>query len=339
MENSPSEKNLKSVNPVRNRKKIYWRVFLFIILIFFLANLVLQVLRLVGAIQKPFPSLAGAFASEKRLDLKQKSNLLLLRYSAEKTLQESWVLSYENSSRQLHFFKLPHQASLANEEKSLSEVFSASFDQNFWLSANLIGAPLDGYLAFRDLEAFSKEAFLESRRELFSLSFFFNFFGQKAWLDQHLATNLSSSQLIGVARIFKAVSLDKIDFTDLSGFAEKGVVEAEKIDREIGSLLIDPDIAEENSLVKIVNGSGVAGLGSNLKRIVTNLGGRSLTVESGNEKMTKVLAVDEDSKLARRIAGFLGVGVSKTNQTSEAEVEIFLGSDLAERLSLASLKK
>jgi len=322
---------------VRRLQTKSWKWFFLIVFLFFVGNLFVQVPALVASAQKPFPALEAPFASSQRLDLKSRSSLLLARTDEKGALLELNVVTYDPDGKRITFISIPPQVSLnlPSEKDSLANIYPLSFDKVFWQSANLVGTTLDGYLVFQEGGSVGLDSVLALRKELFSLGFFLDFFKLRGWLNEHLQTNLSVDQLLSASRTLKGTNPENIVFIDLADTAGRDGFDQERMQSKLKSVFIDSEIASEALSVQINNGSGVVGLGSSFKQVVTNLGGRVVAVETGSEEKTRVIVhSQEKGLLTKKIAAFLGTEIELADGQGAGDIVVILGKDLPVRLRL-----
>lgn len=273
--------------------------------------------------------------NSKSADFSKRVSFLLLSKDGD-SVKQVFIASYDPQGKQINFLSLPIEVPIVvrlGEEFSLKQLCERNFEQCFWESAVLSGTTLEGYLSFAQ-GTIDKDSVLETRKKLFSPSFFLNLFSTKSWLDENLKTNLSSKKLYDLAAKLKGTTTDNIYFLDLNDTLVEDKLDEEKLSSQTKDLFLDSSIANEASSVKIVNGTNVSGLGSNFKRIVDNLGGRVLSVTSAKSEKTQVRLHSDKKELAERLAAFLNVELARSSEGFEADIEVVLGSDLLENIGL-----
>ena len=313
------------------------RLFLLIVFLFFVGNLFVQIPPLIKKIQRPFETYGKGFANSKKLDLSSRASLLLLNYDREGRLEQAWVATYEASGKQISFVIIPTEIPITTKldrKLSLRELIQEDFDRAFWEVATLVGSPLEGYVAFSDSSRFSQESILSARKSVLSLGFFLTLSAQKSWLDGHLKTNLTLGDLFNVFRSFKAVSTEALNFVDLGESVTGSSFDNEKLTNQTKPIFIDSEVADEAASVKIINGSQVPGAGALFKRLVTNLGGRVVGVDSQKSSATIIKVSTDKKKLATKISRFLDTKVEREKGEPTADVVIILGADLVKKLDL-----
>jgi hypothetical protein len=323
-------------NSPRSLRAKFWKWFFLIVLIFFIGNLFVQVPRLIGALRNPFPAAPASFANVARLDLERRSGLLLLNVDNDNRLIAAQVATYDPYGKNLAFVQIPTTVSLnlPSEKDNLASLYQSSLDQVFWQTSNLLGTSLEGYLIFRDAAPLDSEQIMKTRGELFSLHFFASAFALRSWLNEHLQTKLTTGQLLSLARVLKGTNPEKISFVDLGETALREGFDQERLQSRLKSAFVDSEIADEALSVQIKNASGVVGLGNSFKQIVTNLGGRVISVETLSDDKTRVVLYSEQTLLAQKMAAFLNVELARGEGEGEGDIVVVLGKDLKERLKL-----
>ncbi len=315
----------------------FWRWFFLIVVLFFLANLFIQIPRVFSTVRKPFTMLDASFANLERVDFSGRTNLLVVSTDKKNELIQVNVVTYEPQAKQIMFIDLPVQASvnLTSEKRTLSLLYQENFDRFFWHTSALLGVNLDGYLIVSEGASVNPQTIIDLRRDLFSVPFFWKIFEVRSWLNNHLVTNLTAAQVFQSARILKSTNPEKIVFLDLNETVDKLGFNQESLDQFLKSTFINSQVASEAVSVKIVNGSQVAGLGSSLKRVVSNLGSLVSAVDSGRAERTRIVAYSKKEPLAaKKMALFLGKKVEFEEKEGESSVLIILGEDFARELAL-----
>jgi hypothetical protein len=64
-----------------------------------------------------------------------------------------------------------------------------------------------------------------------------------------------------------------------------------QLDKEIKSIYLDSEIANEKLSISVVNATGINGLGKRVSRYVSNMGGRVVDVSSRNENLNKSVII------------------------------------------------
>lgn len=91
-----------------------------------------------------------------------------------------------------------------------------------------------------------------------------------------------------------------------------------KLDKELKSIYLDSEIANEKLSIAVVNATGINGLGKRVSRYVSNMGGRVVDVSSRNENIEKsVIIYKDESKSMEYLANILNI----ENKTKYQEVD------------------
>ena len=118
-----------------------------------------------------------------------------------------------------------------------------------------------------------------------------------------------------------------------------------QLDKEIKSIYLDSEIANEKLSISVVNATGINGLGKRVSRYVSNMGGRVVDVSSRNENLNKsVIIYKGESKSLEYLANILNIE-NKTNyqegykdakiehsEIIKSDIVIVLGLDISEDL-------
>ncbi len=102
------------------------------------------------------------------------------------------------------------------------------------------------------------------------------------------------------------------------------------IDKNIALLFPDEKIASENLSLQIINAAGVTGLGARLERVLTNMGGNIVSIQTAPETsaVSKISYYDqEDSYTLNKIAKLLQFKLEKLPKQGIANIVITVGED------------
>lgn len=156
-----------------------------------------------------------------------------------------------------------------------------------------------------------------------------------------LETNLSPFEILRLFLLTRNIRENKTDFIDLG---ENGclsdfiladgtkVLKGEEscLDFLVKENLFEEEIRRENLSIKIVNTTDVAGLGAKGARIIENIGGRVLRVETGKEDRDKTEILAEKklrgSQTVKRLTKVLEAKVVE-GRVEDFDLVIFLGKD------------
>lgn len=107
------------------------------------------------------------------------------------------------------------------------------------------------------------------------------------------------------------------------------------IDKQLSDLLRDTMINEENTAIEVINGTGINGLASVFSQMLANGGYNIIDVRSDTtEDMPSQIRYNgEPSELTDSLVNITSFEEKRSNSSSTADVTIYLGNDLAGRLS------
>lgn len=85
----------------------------------------------------------------------------------------------------------------------------------------------------------------------------------------------------------------------------------------------------EKISIAIVNGTGVAGLGNRIARLITNIGGNVVSVSTSDNLISdsEILYSKENNYTARRIAQILSFKINNKDNMDISDVTIFIGKN------------
>lgn len=139
---------------------------------------------------------------------------------------------------------------------------------------------------------------------------------------------------------------DKIKSVDISKLASPLVLadgseaiflEKEELDNFLSGIFNEGNLQDEGLRVEVVNTTKVAGLGSRVSRLLSNIGMSVVNVDTTSEQLDKCRIdtdeKDSSSKTVARIAGIYNCQISKTNQDARASVRVLVGSNYANQVS------
>ncbi len=106
-------------------------------------------------------------------------------------------------------------------------------------------------------------------------------------------------------------------------------IEEREINRIAQSLFSDGKIRSENKSIKVINGSGVAGLANTLSRIVSNRGGNVVMIESGDtiESKSRITYISEKGYTVRKLSSLTGFIVEESDKKDIADIVMIIGKD------------
>lgn len=158
-------------------------------------------------------------------------------------------------------------------------------------------------------------------------------------LSNSIETDLTASEVYYLYGFMTSLPSGSIKISDI---ADAHVKNTNLIDTEVKEITFDSSVAVEKKSIAVLNGSSTPGLANFGARIVTNLGGRVISVDNSTNKFEQsVLIVDDKSSdSVRQIQKFFNVPkvVEKgetdlyENEIIRADIVLILGLDMENRL-------
>ncbi len=309
------------------------RLFFLAVILLALGNFLFRIPSWVGAINKPFEQIHSNLASNSRINNQSRTNILLLLLSDRDELKEAAIASFNPSRDNLSIIEVPVEAQVysgggkfmslkvAYSEKPY---FNGGFDSTYTLLKELTALPIDGYFVFQGGEvSFSQGSIDATKKKMALPGFLFKFLSYRKWLDVHMKTDYSLTNIFRLAQSFKGLGEEKIQYFDLAtAVGSNEQFDIQSVDNALKEAALDNNVSNENALVEINSNIGA----SLLARVVDNLGTSSLSF-GGAEPKTKVIAGSDKQRAAQRIADFLGVKLEMGKISSGADVKVILGDD------------
>lgn len=323
-------------NQRKQNKKIF-RLLLLIFLSVVLVTLIAQIPSIVDKLRKPFVSIQSKFANLGEVNLKHRTNILLVNLE-NSSIRELGFLSLAKGDRKIKLIKLNSRLKVEESERLvnlqdllLTKNKKLTIDR---LEASLVrslGYVFDGYVVVSNHANFIQPKPMEMLIDYFySPSFFINLKTNKDYLDKNLKTNLTLDQITNLTWFGKNLAPDRVDFIDLTTSVDgNGLVDGQVAANRIGLLLTDSAIASEEQTIEIENASTVAGVGNVVKNVVANLGGNILAVAKGEQSDETLLLVrNKSSKLGQRLETILGVKMSQAKKGKiDGDIKVIIGND------------
>lgn len=106
-----------------------------------------------------------------------------------------------------------------------------------------------------------------------------------------------------------------------------------RVYEKISTALSNDSFLSEKLTIELVNSTGERGIGSNVARFITNLGGNVILVNTGSkvESTSHIYSLREDFETVKKIQKLLRIDISNTSQPTLSDVKIVIGRDLIER--------
>ena len=325
----------------KNRKgsktKKLTKLFILIVFLFIIGNLLVRLPSLFKNLNKPFDKIQSKLIQEGSINDEYRTNILLFSISSRDNLQDLALASFSPSKNAVSIIRIPisvQSYSIGTDEfVSLGAAYFAKpyvdsgFDSAYIISKETLAIPIDGYFVFReDRLEFDEKTVRKIKEKLYSPGFFFRFLSYKNYLDKHMNTNYSISKLWPLSWNFKEISAEKLKVSDLKEAAAGKQFKQSDTDNFLRGVILDNSIVNEASLVEVVGEATVSNL---ISRVVNNLGGSTINFgdDVHNYPETKVILGSDNSKIAKRVARFIGVEVEKGVVPSGADVQVVIGDD------------
>lgn len=175
-------------------------------------------------------------------------------------------------------------------------------------AGRFLGIPIDGYILSDSLDLNQKPK-----------SLFF-----KAIINyDNLKTNFTIIDLLRIAMFTRAVPERSVN-----------VVEIKNTDKPISDSIVsrfasDNFIEKDNKTVKIINATGISGLGNRLARLLANVGADVLLVATDNNlsRRSTILYIGEKSYTVERLQKVLGYEAIRGSGDSMSDITIVIGKD------------
>lgn len=139
-----------------------------------------------------------------------------------------------------------------------------------------------------------------------------------------IETTLTPIDILRLWLFAKGVSSSAITFQEISL-----TVTQASIDRISSSLFLDYALSQENVSMQIINGTGVSGLGNRLARLITNMGGNVVSVETADSliKQSKITYNTKKTYTLEKLVRFLGFQSSLLEEKGIADIVLTIGED------------
>lgn len=309
-------------------------LFVVIVILFAVGNLLIKIPSWVRGVNSPFEKVQTNVADGGAINDSYRTNILLISISDKDSLQDLAVASFNSNRNVVKIIRVPIGTRIdlygLEDKMSLGAVyfakpyFDSGFDSVFVTTKELLAQPLDGYFVLNSNELeFSEEETASLKEKLGSLTLIPKFLGYKGWLNEHLKTNYSTSNLVNLAWSFRKIGKDKVVVLDLGEELGGKQLSLDEVDLFLREEISDNTITNEGGLVEVVGGS--VGL---VARLVNNLGASTIDLGTeGEEAETKVILGSDKARIAERLASFFDVEVEKGDIESGADVRMVIGRD------------
>lgn len=136
------------------------------------------------------------------------------------------------------------------------------------------------------------------------------------------------TMLDGVKLTYRSLSVPKKDIAHATIRVSKDGEIGGASQDELYAIFKDSDIVNEQESIEIINTTTVTGLAGMVGRVLKNIGGNVVSIQSGDEETTSHIYASKDSETLTRIARILGIAPTiRDNNSSIADIQIVLGKD------------
>jgi len=197
--------------------------------------------------------------------------------------------------------------SLSPSSKNIT-VFKFSDSISSSQAGRLLEIPIDGFIVSNSID-------LNQKINPLFMNLLFN--------CNKIKTNFTVIDLLRLAVFTKTISegaISTVVVRDTSGLVADNVV---------GNLVNDDLIEKNNQTIQIINGTDVAGLGSRLAKLITNMGGNVILVTSKESliKKSAITYLGEKTYTVERLRKVLDYETTKEPGNSMADITIIIGED------------
>ena len=201
--------------------------------------------------------------------------------------------------------------------------------------ANLIAYPIDRYIIVdRELSSDFEEFFLKGNP---TLAFNIDFLNA---LKYSMKTNLTTQEMYFLYKFTSMLPQDRFLVNSVSGLDEPV---KQGIDADITDLTFDSEVALEKKSIAVLNGTAISGMAGFSSRVINNLGGRVISVDTTSELQEESILIvdDKTSATTRNILKFFKVkNVFYKSEISDiyvsemdrSDVVLILGIDIVNSL-------
>lgn len=311
--------------------KNWVKLFFLGVLVLFAVFCITQIPGYVNKIRKPFKNIPGGFSNYSSLNNNYRTNILLVSFNHQK-LNELAIASLSPIDPKARIITL--------DTKVLGDLLIFENSSNFPTTLDilksrtikLLNYPIDSYVALNtDINWINQTSIEKLTDYAYSFSFFANILKNKDFLEYNLRTNLTINQIFALVNQVKALKPERFDFIKLAQIKDNsGNLDFQQIKNKLGVLLSDSKISDEGATAQIINASGVEGVGTLVKDIITNLGGNVIQVTSSDLQVEKseVLAKDKKSFLGLRLSKILNQNLKNlTKDKNNIDIKVIIGKD------------
>lgn len=307
-----------------------------------LLNIGIRLPSLYSKITKPFKNIQSDFYNNNSINIQKRTNILLITVRDNK-LQEIGLASFEPGKNKVVVLTLDPKTRVNGKNGTLGMSDLIKFRGDSIVGIDQLSAALietvfyypDGYIILTESSNWldSDSLNLVVDKSSFSPSFFLDLADNKSYLDQHLQTNLTVGQIYQLASVTKKIKPQRFEIVEAKKFQTgTGFLDTSAFNNVVGVKLNDSEIVEGNYAVEIVNASGVEGLGSIMKTVISNLGANVVQVSSADQRQEKsqVFTTESGNYLAKRLEGIVKGEISSEKLLGSVDVRIVIGENFGE---------
>lgn len=140
-------------------------------------------------------------------------------------------------------------------------------------------------------------------------------------------TDLTAIDIFRLWLFSKFVPSHSVTEKDFSGL---DITDNLVVDKSIDGLFSDPAIVSERSSIQIVNGTAVSGLGNRLARLVTNMGGEVVAINTSEKEFndSKIIYWNKKNYTVERLAKITGFKILERKEGGGvSDIVIEIGKD------------
>jgi len=110
-------------------------------------------------------------------------------------------------------------------------------------------------------------------------------------------------------------------------------IDDERVYGVISESLSNQTFLSEKLTIELINSTGETGVGSNVARFITNLGGNVILVNTGGkvEPTSRIYTQKKKAETVKKIQKLLAAEIDSASQPALSDVKIVIGRDLTER--------
>ncbi len=161
----------------------------------------------------------------------------------------------------------------------------------------------------------------------FSLDSLSSYFTDAAWRKNSTSSSLNIFDLYRLSLTTKHISPQSITSQRIHIPFDSSLSST-----MLEQLFLDPTIDQENKTVAIVNGAGVAGLGTRLERALATMGVNVISVKNADkvESMSSISYSGEKSYTLDRLHSLLSFPLTETPSAALSDIIILIGKDISQ---------